>query len=134
MKRKVLFLCLVCGAWPVQTFALNYGFLFRGAARYMVEEDLRLLDEATRKALDQEPEGATVPWENLETKASGRVEVLRAGTIQGQTCKRLKFFQQAGKGSGEVTYTFCRDQEENWIVRPRQRATSDSAGTDPSQD
>ncbi len=96
--------------------------------------DVRLLDEAAQSALDQEPEGATVPWENPATKAAGRIDVLRAGTIQGETCKRLRFFQQAGRGSGEATYTFCQDPEGKWLVRPRQRATREAKGSEQSED
>lgn len=121
MNRTIAFLCLVviCFGFATMAAAVNWGFLFRGAVRYMNEEDLRLLDEAAMKALDHEPEGAIVHWQNPDTEASGQIDVLRAGTIDGNTCKRLQIAQRAGRGKGKMIFTFCKDPQDQWVVVPR---------------
>lgn len=53
-------------------------------------QDLDIMRETARTALNDEPDGSTLEWENPQTGNSGTVTVVRSFEYQGLPCRRIR--------------------------------------------
>jgi surface antigen len=105
-----LLLCVFAGQAGAQ---LWNGPLRDSPARFFDDEDMRLFDEAWRKALDDTPVHGTVAWENPASKHSGEFTVVSDFTWQDHPCRRLQIVTVARGEKGRTTLPMCRI-EDRW--------------------
>lgn len=87
-------------------------------AEVFEEDDLRLLLEAARRALDAEGDTETVKWANEASGAGGSFKVLSQSTSQsGALCKRVRLTMYAKVRSEKAaTLTACRGTDFRWKI------------------
>src|SRR5689334_2517966 len=120
-------LCIVAFLAPAAAMSQVgwIGLLKNTAAEKFDDEDLRLLMDAGRKALDQAAEHETVKWANAKTGSRGQFTVQSLFTWQQHPCRRLRIENEAaGKKSGH-TVNFCR-VEDRWRLVTSSQLASDA--------
>ncbi len=86
------------------------------------EGDLERMQQAARGGLDGKQEGGVANWENPNTRARGRVELLRRFDRQGRPCRLVVHtFTLPGQETWVYRSTLCRDEEGQWNVLERER-------------
>ncbi|NIR32395.1 MAG: hypothetical protein GWN84_24445 [Gammaproteobacteria bacterium] len=117
MKLAPLLVALALAAAAPTTLAQGLHFLKNSPVSYFDDEDWRLMQEAIREALDNNPDGEKVSWENPKTGHNGSVTPLNTYQDFGTTCRRARLFNEAESASGASTFNFCKDTEEDrWKV------------------
>ena len=94
----------------------NYSFLDDAPAKHFTEQDMKLFSAAVNDALDNSPDGKITAWRNPETKASGKLKLLKTFQSQGSTCRRLQIANQADGKKSNVAFNFCRQADNTWRV------------------
>lgn len=116
---RSLALCLLLCAFAGQAGAqLWRGPLRDSPARYFDDEDMRLFDEAWRKALDETPVHGTVAWQNPATKHRGEFTVVSTFTWQDHPCRQLQIVTVARGEKGRTTVPMCRIEDRWRAVSP----------------
>ena len=105
---QVILLCLLSSS----VFAVNLRFLQYSPVEYFTDEGWRLMRETVQQALNKESNGATVEWENSDTKASGSITPLKTFTDNDMPCRETKVFNSAKKQTGTSTFIFCKKGED----------------------
>lgn len=113
-SARALALALLLGACAGQAGAqLWNGPLRDTPARFFDDEDMRLFEDAWKKALDDTPEHGTVAWQNPATKHRGEFTVVSTFTWQDHPCRRVQIVTVARGEKGRTTLPVCRI-EDRW--------------------
>ena len=109
MKQSSTFAWIVAIAliWPSAN-ALAEHFLGKTAVSEFNDSDWSMLEKARDKALDTEPDGATISWKNPETKHWGTVTPVSTKHERGTICRRVAFVNHASKRTGQSAFTYCK--------------------------
>lgn len=105
-----LLLCVFAGQAGAQ---LWNGPLRDSPARFFDDEDMRLFDDAWRKALDDTPVHGKVAWQNPATKHRGEFTVVSNFTWQDHPCRNIQVVTVARGERGRTTLPMCRI-EDRW--------------------
>jgi surface antigen len=103
---------------PASALAGNYSFLRHDPVAYFNKEDWRIADQAYRKALDENPDGATTSWENPKSGVSGTITPIRTYRGKdGQTCRKVRSVDRTRvpKRQNQWTLDICQDGEGKWV-------------------
>lgn len=96
---------------PFAVQALDLTFLDQAPIRFFNDEDMKLMSNASDKALDEANDGEEVRWSNDQTGNSGAITPVRSFARQGQDCRRLRVVNLASKatrGSATSNVDFCK--------------------------
>lgn len=117
MRLAPLLLVLALGAAAASALAQTMGFLNYSPVSYFNDEDWRVMQEAIRDAMENNPDGETRIWENPGTGHKGRITPLKTYQDFGTTCRRTRFFTEAGGTSGTSVFNLCKDAEQDaWKI------------------
>ena len=87
----------------------QYASLLRdSAAQRFDDEDLRMVLDNARKALNETPDNQTTSWENPKTRHRGEVTVLRSFEAMGGRCKEVKVLNQAQGRKESNNFNLCQ--------------------------
>ena len=64
--------------------------------RQFTDRDWEMMQETTRTALDNAPDGETVSWSNSDSGASGTIRPLETYDMDGMRCRRTELSNSAG--------------------------------------
>jgi surface antigen len=95
----------------------NLSFLDKSPLAYFKPDDMEMMHQNARKALDDSSANAKQTWSNASTGASGWAQV-RSGfkSTDGASCKRLRIVNKAKGLQSDATYTLCKSAEGDWVV------------------
>lgn len=105
---KLLFALLIAAATPLALAQNWVGLLKNTPAERFDEDDLRIFMDAGRKALNDTPDNQSVTWENPQTKAGGRITVLRSFESKGLPCREVRVQNQAQGRKGDNKLNLCK--------------------------
>lgn len=74
----------------------NLNFLKDGPVGKFTDRDWEMMQETTRTALDNAPDGETVSWSNSDSGASGTIRPLETYDMDGMRCRRTELSNSAG--------------------------------------
>lgn len=101
--------------------AQNIGFLSKGPIAYLNDDEMALLKETLRQALENGADGETVTWESPKTDHNGQIELLDTHDDYGTTCRTIRTHTFAGGREGGGIYRLCRADDDSWRFAPRRR-------------
>jgi len=110
---SVLALTLV----PAIAAAAGWGaLLLQGPTEWFNGDDMKLLVDSAREALEKAPVGSTIDWSNPKTSNSGATTVLAESTKNGQVCKTISVATQAKGMKEAMRYVACREPDGRWGI------------------
>ncbi|HOP15939.1 MAG: hypothetical protein H6956_06125 [Chromatiaceae bacterium] len=99
----------------------NLNFLKDGPVGKFTDRDWEMMQETTRTALDNAPDGETVSWSNSDSGASGTIRPLETYDMDGMRCRRTELSNSAGGLSGNSQFDYCQQTDGVWkIATPKQ--------------
>ena len=116
MQRRKLFIAAAALALvPAAASAAGWGaLLLQGPTEWFNGDDMKLLVDSAREALDQAPVGKTVEWSNPKTRNSGAATVLADSEKDGRTCRTFRVDTQARGMRESMRYVACRTSDGRW--------------------
>jgi surface antigen len=100
---------------PAIAAAAGWGaLLLQGPTQWYNGDDMKLLVDSAREALESAPVGKSVPWSNPKTTNSGSATILAESTKNGQPCKEIKVTTQAKGETESMRYVACREPDGRW--------------------
>lgn len=119
-KIKVLVICSIVLAFSLvanATYAqAGWSWITESALSKFTPEDIKLLKDAGRDALDNQPDQSEVQWSNADTGHSGSITVTDTRQINDKTCRNALFKNNAKNIKGTVRYVLCQQTDSTWIV------------------
>jgi surface antigen len=114
-RCKQFILVLALALAPAAASAAGWGaLLLQGPTQWFNGDDMKLLVDTAREALESAPVGKTVDWNNPKTRNSGATTVLAESTQDGRPCRTIRVDTQA-KGMNEtMRYVACREPDGRW--------------------
>ena len=112
---QTLVLSITLGCLGAAT-AANVRFMQDSALAAMTTEDIDVLQNAARNALDYTEDGDPRRWENRETGAKGVLTPLSSFEQDGSFCRRLEMFAEVKAVSGRSVFVFCRQPDGTWRI------------------
>ena len=113
-------LALAAAAAPAQ--AQNWSSLMKDTpAEKFNDEDMRLFNEASGKALNDAAVGETVRWENPATQSRGELKVLKTFTWKDQPCREIRIHNEARARKATTTLNLCRVADQWRMVSPTEQ-------------
>ncbi len=117
MKKLIFTLLLVAGFMVTDAQALNLRWLNYSPVRYYNDEDWSIYSSAVQDALNNQPDGTTLEWENPKTGAAGKVTPIKTYKTSKRTCRKVKIFNSIKGLTGQSVHFFCRPQEGGeWML------------------
>ena len=116
MRRCRLFLAILAIALiPAIAAGAGWGaLLLQGPTEWFNGDDMKLLVDSAREALEKAPVGRTVDWSNPKTSHSGATTVLAESTQKGRACKTISVATQAKGMKESMRYIACREPDGRW--------------------
>ncbi len=106
--------------------AAGLGFLKNSPIYYFGKADLKLMNEAALAVLNAPEADAQREWSNKKSGYSGRVQSLgNFRSAEGQTCRKVKVWNQAKGIESEAVYPVCKDQGGEWRLASGTELTKD---------
>ena len=97
-------------------WAGNLNFLKNGPVSKFTDGDWKIMQETTRSALDDAPDGEAVGWSNPESGASGTIRPMDSYDMDGMRCRRTELFNSAKGLSGNSQFDYCRQADGAWKI------------------
>jgi surface antigen len=82
------------------------------------DEDMRLFNEASGKALNDAAVGETVRWENPATRSRGDLTLLKVFNWKDQPCRQIRIHNEARGRKATNTLNLCRMADQWRMVSP----------------
>lgn len=80
------------------------------------EQDIKLAEDATNKAIRKAAIGNAVEWENTDSNNRGTVTLLEQHVVGEQACFLIRYQAYAASGETHDSETeVCQDAEGNWV-------------------
>lgn len=116
MQRCKLFLAILALiSVPAVVSAAGWGaLLLQGPTEWFNGDDMKLLVDSAREALEEGSVGKSVAWANPKTKNSGAATILATSTKNGQPCKTFRVDTQAKGMKESMRYVACREPDGRW--------------------
>jgi surface antigen len=86
----------------------NYGFLSNSAMSYFTKEDWQIFNKTQQSVLDHGKAGVKTQWKNPQSGSYGYMIPSNIMRENGMICRKLTFFNNANRISGEGSYKFCK--------------------------
>lgn len=100
---------------PAVACAAGWGaLLLQGPTQWFNGDDMKLLVDSAREALEEAPVGKTIDWSNPKTRHSGAATVLGDSKKDGQTCRTFRVDTQAKGMKESMRYIACREPDGRW--------------------
>lgn len=114
-RWKSILVILTLAAAPTAGFAAGWGaLLLQGPTEWFNGDDMKMLVDSARQALEKAPVGKPVAWRNPQTNNSGAATILDESTHGGQACKTIKVETQAKGLKESMRYVACRESDGRW--------------------
>jgi len=117
---KVLFVCSVVftfSQYANTAYAqAAWSWITESAISKFTPEDISLLKDASRDALNNQPDQSEVQWNNSDTGHSGSITVSDTRQINDRTCRNALFKNNAREIKGTVHYVLCQQADSSWKV------------------
>jgi len=98
------------------TFASNLSFLHDSTPiSDFNKEDVKLMEEAIEKALNEKKDGEKLAWINEKTKHSGLVNPLSSFSENATECRRVRIVNKSKNWIGENEFKYCK-QDGTWVL------------------
>lgn len=95
----------------------NLSFLDKSPISYFKPDDMEMMRQNARKALDDSGANAKQAWSNANTGASGWAQVRsQFKSSDGASCKRLRIVNKAKGLQSDATYTVCKSADSDWVI------------------
>ncbi len=112
-KQFVVTLALALA--PAVALAAGWGaLLLQGPTEWFNGDDMKLLVDSAREALENAPVGKTIDWNNPKTRNSGATTVLAESSQEGRPCKTIRVDTQAKGLKESMRYVACREADGRW--------------------
>ena len=101
----------------VPAIAMTAGWgalLLQGPTQWFDGDDMKLLVDSAREALEDAPVGKAVEWSNPNTRNSGATTILAESKKDGQPCKTFSVATQARGMKESMRYVACRTSDGRW--------------------
>lgn len=100
---------------PAIAVAAGWGaLLLQGPTQWFNGDDMKLLVDSAREALEKAPVGKPVEWSNPNTRNSGAATILAESEKDGQICKTFSVETQAKGMRESMRYVACRTADGRW--------------------
>jgi surface antigen len=100
---------------PVQAQAA-WSWMTESAISKFTSEDIGLLKNAGRDALNNQPDQSEVPWNNPDTGNSGSITVTNTRQVDDRTCRNALLKNNAENIKGTLRLVLCQQTDGTWIV------------------
>jgi surface antigen len=113
---------IVVGAALIALFSsfaahsINLRWLENSPVRFFTEQDWRMSEETTDRALNTAGVGETLNWENPRSGNSGGVSVISEQEREGRNCRTLGIQHQARGMTRNSRHLFCRHLDGEWKI------------------
>lgn len=95
----------------------NLSFLDKSPLAYFKPDDMEMMRQNARKALDDSGANAKQTWSNAKTGASGWAQVRSEfKATDGSTCKRLRIVNKSKGLQSDATYAVCKTADRDWAI------------------
>lgn len=98
--------------------AVGQHWLDGAPVQFFNDEDWELLRTSMSHTLDNAPDGTTAEWKNPETGHAGSITVIDTNEVNGNQCRKTKFFNSAGGVTGSNVYRLCKVEDGTWKLSP----------------
>jgi len=118
MRSCRLFLAtLALTTVPAIAVAAGWGaLLLQGPTQWFNGDDMKLLVDSAREALEEAPVGKSIKWTNPKTSNSGGTTILAESEKDGQPCKTFSVDTQAKGMKESMRYVACRTSDGRWDI------------------
>jgi len=118
MRSCRLFLAtLALTTFPAVAVAAGWGaLLLQGPTQWFNGDDMKLLVDSAREALEEAPVGKSIEWTNSKTSNSGATTILAESEKDGQRCKTFSVDTQAKGMKESMRYVACRTSDGRWDI------------------
>lgn len=83
-------------------------------------EDSAIFHASVDRALDMGKDGEMLEWHNPETGHSGSITPLSTEQLDGKSCRKTRFENQAGETKNRSEYFMCKQPDGVWAVDKNQ--------------
>lgn len=114
MSKKTL---VFCALFAFSSTAMSIPGLSRIIPKDLSDSDIQMMMDHARNKMDGKPEGAVLTWTNPETRNTGKVTLLRAFQIRGNSCREILHFVDIANDMDNFTYrtTICKTSSGDWV-------------------
>jgi surface antigen len=122
MIKKIKILCvsgifLTFSLYANTVFAVAaWSWIAESAMAKFTPEDLSLLKNAAKEALNNQPDDSEVQWDNPDTEHSGSITVSNTRQINEKTCRNALLKNTAKSIKGTVHYILCKQSDDKWQI------------------
>lgn len=113
ISAAIAFIVLGLAMAPLRAQMFSPEFEETPIAKF-TDKDLSLLQSATRDALNDGADGATVTWRNPDTGASGSLTPLRTTHSEQHECRLMRVINHAKGLSEDSQFWFCQMPDGTW--------------------
>jgi len=116
MKIFRTVLLLISFTIVVETSAMNLNFLYEAAPiADFNEQDIKLMENAIEKALNEKRDGEKLAWKNDESSHSGLVNPLSTYSESEIICRTVRIVNKSSKRIAQNNFKFCKEGDV-WIL------------------
>lgn len=117
MHAKLIVITLLGSLASTSVLAQNMGFLTKTPIASFDAQDIALMREAGKVALDTLPPGESKSWRNAKSGSEGSITVAKAYEgAGGIPCKRISVFNKARGIEGDTRYNYCKRPDKGWVL------------------
>lgn len=117
MHGKLMVITIWVSLASTGAMAQNMGFLTNSPIASFDEQDIALMREAGKVALETLPRGESKSWSNPKSGNEGRITVAKTFTgPEGIPCKRLTVHSKARGVEGETRFNYCKRPDKGWVL------------------
>ena len=124
MKKAAIVLTAIASIVivTVPSHAQNTSFLRSAPVAYLTDEDVEILLSTLQAAMNEQPDGETVTWENSQTGHSGVMNISNTHPDYDTTCRQVEMANEAAGRTGRGTFRMCKADDGKWKFAPSQQA------------
>ena len=101
--------------------AANLFFLAGAPIAGLDDEDLKMLKETARDALENGADGVTKSWKNPKTGHFGDITVINTHNDYDTICRTVHFYLSAADKTGRSEFRACKADDGTWHLAPREQ-------------
>lgn len=133
VHNSMLILILsVVGFWP-RLYAGDVPFTPNEQLGLLTEEDATMFESMVELALDSEPDGHVLSWENPVTTANGTLQITSTDEDGDRYCRDVALVRYARGHTEQWSLLYCRLADNTWVLdRPPSASKDAIAGSGDS--
>jgi len=94
----------------------KWDWITETAISQFTEQDINVLKEAGRDALNNQTDDSVVHWSNPETGNSGSIKVTDTRDVNGLKCRTTHLKNKTESIQGQASYLVCQQDDGNWKI------------------